>query len=457
MSAHPGDPADRRPFPPFAPALSRPSGSPDAPPAAGAPLPPFAPFSRPAAPPTPAAAEPVGVVDEYARTPEPPEAVQEEAAPFTPAAIEAQDEAWMPWETPEDAGTTRSAEPQEEEEDLPWLSAEAPAEAEPAPQEPAAGEVPGWMAWSDEEVASPAPEPEAQTEAAEEPAAGEAYSFDVEAFDPAPLETPVPEEAAFDETPSGLADGEPAGLGADAPFSFAAEPESIAGEPLPYASGEMEPLDAADAFPEARDELAAEEYAPPVHVSEAEAAPEAWSVEFAVDESAAEGAQDAREPVLDEATAGMEDLYAAEENTAAEEALYAVPVADAEYAAGFDDVADFTESVADTEYAAGFDDVADFTEPAADDYAVEYAESAPEAASGFEAPEAESAFAGTGPAAVSGGTADALAKVAERLEGIARRLREQPDEVLAGGAGTDPLELLVTGFALGYAQGRRRA
>jgi hypothetical protein len=294
------------------------------------------------------------------------------------------------------------------------------------------------MTWSDEEVASPALEPEAEAEPAVEPAASEAYSFDVDAFDPAPLETPVPEEAAFDETPSGLADGEPAGLGADAPFSFAAEPESIAGEPLLYASGEMEPLDAADAFPEARDELAAEEYAPPMHVSEAEAAPEAWSVEFAVDESAAEGVADAREPVLDETTAGMEDLYAAGENTAAEEALYAAPVADAEYAAGFDDVAAFTE-------------------PAADDYATEYAESALEAASGFEAPEAESAFAGTGPAALAGGAADVLAEVAERLEGIARRLREQPGEVLAGGAGTDPLELLVTGFALGYAQGRRGA
>jgi hypothetical protein len=387
------------------------------------------------------AAQPATVVDEYARTPEPPEAVQEEAAPFTPAAIEAQDEAWMPWETPQDAGTTRTGEPQaEEEEDLPWLSAEPAVEAAPAPREPAAEEVPGWMTWSDEEVA-PASEamPAFEPEPAVEPAASEAYSFDVDAFDPAPLETPVPEEAAFEETPSGLADGEPAGL-ADAPFSFAAEPESIAGEPLLYASEELEPLDAADAFPEAQDELAAEEYAPPVHVSEAEAAPEAWPVEFAVDESAAEGAEDAREPVLDETAAGMEELYAAGENTAAEEALYAAPAADAEYAAGFDDVAAFTEPAATV-----------------DDYATEYAESAPEAASGFEAPEAESAFAGTAPAALAGGAADALAEVADRLEGIARRLREQPGEVLAGGAGTDPLELLVTGFALGYAQGRRGA
>ena len=462
MSALPGDPADRRPFPPFAPALSRPTGSPEAAPAAGAPLPPFAPFARPAAAqpaPAPAAAETAGVVDEYARTPEPPEAVQEEAAPFTPAVIEAQDEAWMPWETPDDAGTTRAGEPAREdaEEDLPWLSAEPGVEAAPAPQEPDAGEVPGWMTWSDEEVA-PASEPatmsEPEAEAAAEPAAGEAYSFDVEAFDPAPLETPVPEEAAFDEpafdeAPSALADGEPAALGEDAPFSFAAEPESIAGEPLLYASGEMEPLDAADAFPEAREELAAEEYAPPVHVSEAEAAPEAWSADFAVEEPAPEGVAYTQEPAPDETTAGMEDFYAAGENTAAEEALYAAPAADAEYAGGFD-AAGFTEPAADfTEPGAGF------TGPAADDYATGYAESAPEAESGFEAPEAESAFAGTGAAALAGGAADALAEVAERLEGIARRLREQPGEVLAGGAGTDPLELLVTGFALGYAQGRR--
>ncbi|HEX7240919.1 MAG TPA: hypothetical protein VF263_11675 [Longimicrobiaceae bacterium] len=71
--------------------------------------------------------------------------------------------------------------------------------------------------------------------------------------------------------------------------------------------------------------------------------------------------------------------------------------------------------------------------------AAEYVD-APEDASG----DAEPAMAG------------ALAEVADRLEGIARALRERPGEVLAGGADRDPLELLVAGFVLGYAQGRGR-
>ena len=48
-----------------------------------------------------------------------------------------------------------------------------------------------------------------------------------------------------------------------------------------------------------------------------------------------------------------------------------------------------------------------------------------------------------------------LGEVAERLESIARSLRERtPAEVLAGprGGAADPLELLVTGFVLGYLQ-----
>lgn len=44
-----------------------------------------------------------------------------------------------------------------------------------------------------------------------------------------------------------------------------------------------------------------------------------------------------------------------------------------------------------------------------------------------------------------------FAEVAERLEGIARALREDPDGFLAGDAG-DPLGLLVTGFVLGYSR-----
>jgi hypothetical protein len=455
------------------------------------------------------------LVDEYARSPEPPSAVEEEAAPFTPAATEAQDEAWMPWETPDDAGTTRSEAPAAEDDagDLPWLVAEPamqadstlqepafaestfdesafqePAFQESAFQEPAAEEVPGWMTWTGEQ---PEAVPDAEPDVLDaEPDAGDVYSFDVESFDAAPLETPVPDAALLDTASFGAADDESQAFGGDPPFSFAAEPESIAGEQLLYGTEAMEPLDVADAFPETAEEPAAWDTGAPVHVSEAEAAPEseaspwesadvatgaaedagaeAWSAGFAVEEPATDAAADAEEPA-----AGMEDYLAAEENTAADEALYA-PVADGDYEAGSgygsgytepaaesDHTSEYTRATPESDYATGYAQAVQES-----DYASGYAESAPEVGSGFHAPEAESAFPGeaapvaagdSGPAALAGGTVDAMTEVAERLEGIARRLREQPAEVLAGGAGTDPLELLVTGFALGYAQGRRAA
>ncbi|HLL45927.1 MAG TPA: hypothetical protein VK399_04440, partial [Longimicrobiaceae bacterium] len=422
-----------------------------------------------------------------------------------PATIEAQDEAWMPWETPDDEGTTRSEAPAAEDDagDLPWLVAEPAMQAdsklqepafeestfqEPAFQEPAAEEVPGWMTWTGEQ---PEAVPDAEPDVLEsEPAASDVYSFDVESFDAAPLETPIPDAAVLDTVSFGATGDEPQAFGADAPFSFAAEPESIAGEQLLYGTEAMEPLDAADAFPEVAEEPAAWDTGAPVHVSEAEAAPEseaspwesadvatgaaedtgaeAWSAGFAVEEPVTDAAADAEEPA-----AGMEDYLAAEENTAADEALYA-PVADADYAAvsGYgseymepaaesDSTSEYTQATPESDYATGYAQAVQES-----DYASGYAESAPEAVSGFHAPEAESAFPGeaapvsaadAGPAALAEGTADAMAEVAERLEGIARRLREQPAEVLAGGGGRDPLELLVTGFALGYAQGRRAA
>jgi hypothetical protein len=58
------------------------------------------------------------------------------------------------------------------------------------------------------------------------------------------------------------------------------------------------------------------------------------------------------------------------------------------------------------------------------------------------------------PAAVAHALADTFGEVAGRLEGIARTLRERPDSLLSG-ASDDPLALLVTGYVLGYTQGRR--
>lgn len=61
-------------------------------------------------------------------------------------------------------------------------------------------------------------------------------------------------------------------------------------------------------------------------------------------------------------------------------------------------------------------------------------------------------------AATDDGAASALAEVADRLEAIAARLRQRtPEALLAEGASTDPLELLLTGFALGYASARNRS
>lgn len=50
--------------------------------------------------------------------------------------------------------------------------------------------------------------------------------------------------------------------------------------------------------------------------------------------------------------------------------------------------------------------------------------------------------------------ASAYGEVADRLESIARALRDDPGSFLAGGSG-DALGLLVTGFVLGYGHGRR--
>jgi len=58
------------------------------------------------------------------------------------------------------------------------------------------------------------------------------------------------------------------------------------------------------------------------------------------------------------------------------------------------------------------------------------------------------------PAAVAHALADTFGEVAGRLEDIAQTLRERPDSLLSG-ASDDPLALLVTGYVLGYTQGRR--
>ncbi len=56
----------------------------------------------------------------------------------------------------------------------------------------------------------------------------------------------------------------------------------------------------------------------------------------------------------------------------------------------------------------------------------------------------------------SGTAEDALAELAERLEGIAATLRTATPEGLLAPS-DDPLALLISGYALGYAQGRSRS
>lgn len=72
-----------------------------------------------------------------------------------------------------------------------------------------------------------------------------------------------------------------------------------------------------------------------------------------------------------------------------------------------------------------------------------------------EAPASQALFARDTPAeSAPAPAAQGYGEVADRLEAIARALRDDPASFLAGGSG-DALGLLVTGFVLGYGHGRR--
>jgi hypothetical protein len=58
-------------------------------------------------------------------------------------------------------------------------------------------------------------------------------------------------------------------------------------------------------------------------------------------------------------------------------------------------------------------------------------------------------------AGIDAALGDALAGVAARLERLAETLRERPGDLLSGDS-SDPLDLLIAGYALGLAQGRAR-
>ncbi len=152
-------------------------------------MPPFAPFARPQA----AAHSDAGVPSTAPSDAEERESLAEDAAPFTPAAIEADEDTWMPWEDPEASGQA-GAEPvsaDDTEDDLPWLVPEAVEEASPAVEAAAdAEELPTWLSWDD---------------AVEE------------------ADAPAAVDAGADS------------YAAAAPFSLATEPESIDGEPEVYA------------------------------------------------------------------------------------------------------------------------------------------------------------------------------------------------------------------------------
>lgn len=146
-----------------------------------------------------------------------------------------------------------------------------------------------------------------------------------------------------------------------------------------------------------------------------------------------EGATLAASPVEDEPVFDPADLHAPRPEPRREP-----PAADADFlAAGFGGGDFLLRALQGSQLAPA-------EEPAAPAVSTADIESVPVAAT----PPAEQ------PAAVAHALADTFGEVAGRLEAIARTLRERPDSLLSGGS-DDPLALLVTGYVLGYTQGRR--
>ncbi|HEX8690994.1 MAG TPA: hypothetical protein VF746_01030 [Longimicrobium sp.] len=269
-------------------------------------------------------------------------------------------------------------------------TAEAADIAEPEAAAPPAAEAAGAAPWGFEPPAEPEPEP---------------MPWD---FGPADQEESAPAASAESEEPS--------------PWETAAD-RLEAAEPLPwdFAPPADEALEAGEA--EEEEELPWMELPSvpshphaseaPAHEPAAEADPD-WMRWAGADEETAEERGEADVlPVADFAPTEPEEPRAGAAAPFAEEEEATDAVGEP-WAPPTDEAPSDAESA--VEWAA--------PEPAA----------APEAASAAESPSAS--------------LAGAFDDVAERLEAIARALREDPQGFLAGGRG-DPLSLLVTGFVLG--------
>lgn len=334
------------------------------------------------------------------------------APPAPPAAqepapsAEASGRMTMPWdlETPiVRQADAPAATPQEatadDEDDLPWLEVPAPREpdvpaAEAAPAPAGDDAFPDWLAWDQRDETGA----EADARDSVAPVAG------LEDFVPvddlgAGFVAPAPAvEWAESEPEASAATAEPGpGFDAAPPHVLEATPE-----PEPFTEGVFD-APAADVADEA----------------------DAWSL--AAPEAAEPPAVDeAPLPSFDESPAAAEPSF---ELSVEDGALTIEPAAAAPEPAPAPFVAD-AEAVIAAEPAPFVPDA----EPAA---AAE-----PDPFTAASVAEAEAAA----PAEPADSPFD---DVAARLEGIARMLRERPDELLAGGS-PDPLALLVTGYVMGY-------
>lgn len=263
------------------------------------------------------------------------------------------------------------------------------------------------------------------------PAAEPAAPGALPPFAPFSRPAPIPQDAA-PEAPA----EEPRAAAEGMPWESAVEPAGAEeSEDLPWLSSAPEDEPAATPAMEGAAEAPAEEELPE-WLSWVDGGDDALTAETPAGLAPAE----VEAPALP-----LEDFLAADDDAAAEEA---VASAGAEPWAAWQEPGEENEGAAaeeESEALPWLEEPSDAREPFAEAQAEVEEESEAEAAPGGAAVPDEALRA-------------ALDGVADRLERIASALRERPAELLAGtSAERDPLELLVTGFVLGYAQGRGRS
>lgn len=330
----------------------------------------------------------------------PPPVPQPPAQQPAPEPAEASGRMTMPWdlETPivrqadEPAAQPEAVSAGDDDEDLPWLEVPTPREAEipaaEAPPAPAGDEAfPDWLAWDQRDETAA----EADVRDTVAPIAG--------------LEDFVPADDLGDRVAPPAAEWAEAGPAEDAAFDALAHGATDP-RPAPFPEFILDdaPSAPAQAAPSADDwSLSTPEAAEPPPVTE---------VPLPTWEESPAAAEPSFEISVDDADPGVIDI---------EPAAFAEPPAADPF-------------VADTEAV-----LASEPEPVVADAPVE-----PDPFTAASVAEAEAVAP-----AEHADAASPFDDVAERLEAIARMLRERPDELLAGGS-PDPLALLVTGYVMGY-------